>query len=146
MMHENTHEEEKKEEENNKSQDEDQYSDCKVIDEQEYQFEASEMNQTQEKPVSFFGALDLSRTSTPVSSTKQQRPVVSTPQSLFQRTTPSSLYRFPCEWCPARFPNLATLYQHAQKVHPKELKDQESNDPSTPTTGMSLPTRQPVTP
>jgi hypothetical protein len=56
------------------------------------------------------------------------------------------LYRFPCEWCPARFPNLATLYQHAQKVHPKELKDQESNDPSTPTTGMSLPTRQPVTP
>lgn len=146
MMHENTHEEEKKEEENNRSQDEDQYSDCKVIDEQEYQFEASEMNQTQEKPISFFGALDLSRTSTPVSSTKQQRPVVSMPQSLFQRTTPSSVYRFPCEWCPARFPNLATVYQHAQKVHPKELKDQESIDPSTPTTGMSLPTRQPVTP
>jgi hypothetical protein len=34
------------------------------MDEQEYQFEASEMNQTQEKPISFFGALDLSRTST----------------------------------------------------------------------------------
>ena len=34
----------------------------------------------------------------------------------------------PCEWCLATFPNVATLYQHAQSLHPSQLKAQEAGD------------------
>ena len=34
----------------------------------------------------------------------------------------------PCEWCAATFPNVVTLYQHAQNMHPSQLKAQEAGD------------------
>lgn len=143
MMHENTHETEKMDDDNEGQEDE-QYDDCKIVGEQEYQFEAPEGNQSPEKSLNLSGALDLTRTSTPVSIATQHKPIVSTP-SLFSRT-PNNSYRFHCEWCPAMFPNLATVYQHASQVHPNELKAQETNDQPIQQTGMSLPTRQPITP
>ena len=34
----------------------------------------------------------------------------------------------PCEWCSLTFPNVVTLYQHAQSLHPTQLKAQEAGD------------------
>lgn len=34
----------------------------------------------------------------------------------------------PCEWCNSTFKNVVTLYQHAQSMHPMQLKAQEAGD------------------
>lgn len=34
----------------------------------------------------------------------------------------------PCEWCDSTFRNVVTLYQHAQSMHPTQLKAQEAGD------------------
>lgn len=148
MMHESTHEPEKMEEDNAEGQ-EDEYDDCKIVGtDQEYQLDASDMNQSHNnKPLNFSGALDLTRSSTPVSLAQQQKPTVSIHHHAARTVNQQPInpaYPFHCEWCPAMFPNLATVYQHASQVHPNELKAQESNDKPQSSTGMSLPTRQPI--
>lgn len=60
-----------------------------------------------------------SRSSTPAYS---DIPKASTPKN---NNNDGSL---PCEWCASTFRNVVSLYQHAQNMHPMQLKAQEAGD------------------
>ena len=70
--------------------------------------------------------IDLSKSSASVSS-RSSTPVVDGQKSSASKNN-NTEGALPCEWCSTTFPNVVTLYQHAQSMHPNQLKAQEAGD------------------
>ena len=71
--------------------------------------------------------IDLSKPSTASYSSRSSTPAYqdAPKTSVSKNDTDNGL---PCEWCSSTFPNVVTLYQHAQNMHPTQLKAQEAGD------------------
>ncbi|XP_060075483.1 uncharacterized protein LOC132555153 [Ylistrum balloti] len=129
------------------SKNNDDNEDCLVIDDMEQEdMEREYMEKFSSPSVKFSGktnsspiqnekneGLDLSAGALDLTSVAQTSTASPQPSSIFGRGNTTN--RFPCEWCPAMFPNVVTVYQHARSVHPYELRAQEMGE------SMSLPTK-----